>query len=101
MNVTKQVTKQVAKDVTRVDIVAPNEVRRALTAGGDFRGDVAFQHDVNALLARIEQAAIPWRSLAEATPSEVARTRTLDGIGLAPLVVERLPRVERRAGRSR
>jgi hypothetical protein len=107
---------------TKIEIVASGDVRRSLTREGDLRGDVAFQNDVNALLARVEQMAVPWRALSDATPGRPsrrivaeatpmpsrtvegtapARTRTLDGIGLAPLVVSNLPRVRvaRRAGR--
>jgi hypothetical protein len=106
---------------TKIEILASGDVRRALTPEGDLRGDVAFQNDVNALLARVEQLSVPWRALADATPGEpprrivaeetplprvvaaavTARTRTLDGIGLAPLVVANAPRVTvaRRAGR--
>jgi hypothetical protein len=109
----------------KIEIVASSDVRRALTPAGDLRGDVAFQNDVNALLARVEQLAVPWRALSEGTPSAPARrivadatplprvmglptpvrTRTLDGIGLAPLVISNAvasaPRVTaaRRAGR--
>jgi hypothetical protein len=101
----------------KIEIVASVDVRKTLNRAGDVRGDVAFQNDVNALLARFEQMAVPWRALTDERPSEparpiitdatpgpqplakqVARTRTLDGIGLAPLVVKNPPRV-RRAGR--
>ena len=72
---------------------------KSLTNADDFRGDVAYQNDVNALLARVEQMQMPWRSLADlnpapltsaivadTTPLPVARAR----IGrLAPLVVTR------------
>jgi hypothetical protein len=113
---------------TKIEILASGDVRRALTPEGDLRGDVAFQNDVNALLARVEQLSVPWGALADATPGaepprrivadatplprvvglsapaatpQATRTRTLDGIGLAPLVVANVPRlnVARRAGR--
>jgi hypothetical protein len=84
------------------EILAAGEVRRSLADGSDIRGDVDFQNDVNALLARVEYLQMPWRSLSDIEPAPmssaivpdatplpvVARTRTLDGIGrLAPLVV--------------
>jgi hypothetical protein len=97
----------------KIEILASGDVRRALTPEGDLRGDVAFQNDVNALLARVEQMSVPWRALSDGTPSvsprrvvadatplprlsgvtgvmglpTPMRTRTLDGIGLAPLVI--------------
>ncbi|HVZ75167.1 MAG TPA: hypothetical protein VHJ20_22450 [Polyangia bacterium] len=114
-------------DEKRIEILAPGDVRRALTRTGDVRSDVAFQNDVNALLARFEQMAIPWRALSDTTPTEPSRpiitdatpaprvmevrpanaeaprmglptprrTRTLDGIGLAPLVVKNPRRAAR------
>jgi hypothetical protein len=90
----------------KIEILASSDVRRALTPEGDLRGDVAFQNDVNALLARVEQMSVPWRALAEGMPSAVPqrvvaglpmglptplRTHTLDGIGLAPLVISKVP----------
>jgi hypothetical protein len=85
----------------KIDIVASVDVRRSLTDEGDLRADVAFQNDVNALLARVEQVAVPWRALSDSIPLSPARARTLGGIGLAPLVVERVLRATtiRRAGR--
>lgn len=113
----------------KIEILASSDVRRALTPEGDLRGDVAFQNDVNALLARVEQMSVPWRALSDGTPGAAPqrvvadatplprvvglpmglptpmRTRTLDGIGLAPLVISKAvakaPRTTaRRAGRS-
>jgi len=57
-----------------IRVLAATEVRRSLTADGDLRGEVDFQNDVNALLARVEQWQMPWRSLSDLSP--------------APLVVE-------------
>ena len=82
-------------------ILAAGEVRRTLADGLDIRGDVDFQNDINALLARVEHLQMPWRSLsdlnppplasaivADTTPLPVARARPLPGIErLAPLVV--------------
>jgi hypothetical protein len=92
-------------------ILAANEVRRTLTDGRDVRGDVDFQNDINALLARVEYLQMPWRSLSDLSPAPlpsaivsdatplpvVNRTRTLDGIGrLAPLVVAQRASAARR-----
>jgi hypothetical protein len=84
-------------------ILEAGELRRIL-ADNDIRGDIDFQNDVNALLARVEHLQMPWRSLSDLNPAPLAsaivadttplpvaattRTRTLAGIGrLAPLVV--------------
>jgi hypothetical protein len=86
-------------------ILAAGEVRRTLADGRDIRGDIDFQNDVNALLARVEYLQIPWRSLsdlnpaplasaivADNTPLPVARSRALPGIErLAALVVAPRP----------
>jgi hypothetical protein len=98
-----------------MEILAAAEVRRSLADGSDIRGDIDFQNDVNALLARVEYLQMPWRSLSDLNPAplasaivsdatplpvvkDVKRTRTLDGIGrLSPLVVSarHLPAVRR------
>jgi hypothetical protein len=44
------------------------EVRRSLVAWGDIRNDVAFQNDVNSLLAGLERIEPPWRSLGANLP---------------------------------
>ena len=85
---------------TATEILAAGDVRRKLADAGDVRGDIDFQNDVNALLARVEYLQMPWRSLSDLSPGPLPsaivpdatplpiRTRTLDGIGqLAPLVV--------------
>ena len=36
------------------EIISIAEARRALTNNGDIRSDVAFQHDVNRLLATLD-----------------------------------------------
>jgi hypothetical protein len=94
-------------------IVTAGEVRRRLADGRDVRGDVDFQNDVNALLARVEYLQMPWRSLSDlepaplpsaivpdATPLPVARPQrapTLDGIShLQPLVLNRSAAAARR-----
>src|SRR6516225_3385710 len=88
------------------EILAAREVRRSLADGRDIRGDVDFQNDVNALLARVEYLQMPWRSLSDLEPAPlpsaivpdatplpiVQRSRTLDGVGrLPPLVVAARP----------
>jgi hypothetical protein len=83
-----------------VEILAAGQVRRTVVDASDIRGDIDFQNDVNALLARVEHLQMPWRSLSDLSPAPLAsaiqadatplpvRTRTLDGIGrLSPLVV--------------
>jgi hypothetical protein len=51
-----------------IRIVGPAEVREALTSEGDIRGDVAFQNDINRLLAWFEESPLPLRALAEIEP---------------------------------
>jgi hypothetical protein len=50
-------------------ILTAAQVRRSMTPDGDLRGDIAFQHDVNALLARVEQWQMPWRSASDISPA--------------------------------
>lgn len=71
-----------------IKIVATREARRALT-GGDIRDEVAFQNDINSLLARLEEPQLPLRvdygaadpagyaaaALAVAVPSFSRRTK--------------------------
>ena len=86
------------------EILAAGEIRRSLTPSGDLRGDIAFQHDVNALLARVEQWQMPWRSAWDISPaplgsaivSETTPMPRLVGpqIGrLSPLVVTATPAI--------
>ena len=86
------------------EILAAGEIRRSLTPSGDLRGDIAFQHDVNALLARVEQWQMPWRSAWDISPAPLASpivsettpmpTLVRPSIGrLAPLVVAPRPPV--------
>jgi hypothetical protein len=49
----------------QIRIVAPTEVREALSAEGDIRGDVAFQNDINRLLAWFDEFPLPLAALAE------------------------------------
>jgi hypothetical protein len=47
----------------RVRIVTAAEARRALTKEGDIRDEVAFQNDINTLLARLEETKVPLKAL--------------------------------------
>ena len=53
----------------QVQILTAAEARRALTKG-DIRGEVAFQNDINTLLARLEETKIPLRALSLPQPSQ-------------------------------
>jgi len=50
-----------------VRIVTAAEARRALT-NGDIRDEVAFQNDINTLLARLEETRVPLRALSHPQP---------------------------------
>jgi hypothetical protein len=50
-----------------VKIVTAAEARRALT-DGDIRSEVAFQNDINTLLARLEETKVPLRALSHPQP---------------------------------
>ena len=52
-----------------VRIVSAAEARRVIT-NGDLRSEVAFQNDINTLLARLEETKIPLRALAVPQPSQ-------------------------------
>jgi len=47
-----------------VEIVTAREARRVLT-GGDLKSEVAFQNDINTLLARLDEKQPPLRALSE------------------------------------
>jgi hypothetical protein len=51
-----------------MQIVRAADVRRSLTVPGDVRSDVAFQNDINALLARFEELKVPWLPLSGTLP---------------------------------
>jgi len=51
----------------QVRIVTAAEARRALT-NGDIRSEVAFQNDINTLLARLEETKVPLQALAGPQP---------------------------------
>ena len=52
-----------------VRIVHASEVRRSLTRAGDIRGEIGFQNDINALLARFDEVRVPWQALSGPTPT--------------------------------
>ena len=51
----------------QVRIVTAAEARRALTKG-DLRSEVAFQNDINTLLARLEETKMPLLALSRPQP---------------------------------
>ena len=51
-----------------VRIVTAAEARRALT-NGDIRSEVAFQNDINTLLARLEETKVPLLALSRPQPT--------------------------------
>ena len=51
----------------KVQIVTAAEARRALTKG-DIRDEVAFQNDINTLLARLEETKLPMQALSRPQP---------------------------------
>jgi hypothetical protein len=50
-----------------VEIVMAREARRVLT-GGDLKSEVAFQNDINTLLARLDEKQPPLRALSNPQP---------------------------------
>ena len=50
-----------------VEIVTAREARLVLT-GGDLKSEVAFQNDINTLLARLDEKQPPLRALANPQP---------------------------------
>lgn len=53
----------------QVRIVTAAEARRALTKEGDIRSEVAFQNDINTLLARLEETKVPLLALSRPQPT--------------------------------
>ena len=53
-----------------VRIVTAAEARRALT-DGDIRSEVAFQNDINTLLARLEETKVPLTALSRPQPGRL------------------------------
>lgn len=50
-------------DFPEYDIVAAAGVRRAVVPSGDIREDIAFQNDINLLLARLDAGNTPLKAL--------------------------------------
>jgi hypothetical protein len=46
--------------IAEVEVLPAQSVRSSLTTPGDIRSDIAFQNDINNLLARIEEVKLPW-----------------------------------------
>jgi hypothetical protein len=46
--------------IAEVEVLPAQSVRSSLTTPGDIRSDIAFQNDINNLLARIEEMKLPW-----------------------------------------
>jgi hypothetical protein len=53
-----------------VKIVTAAEARRALT-DGDIRSEIAFQNDINTLLARLEETKVPLLALSRPQPGRL------------------------------
>ena len=47
-----------------VEVLPASAVRRSLSSASDIRSDIAFQNDINNLLARIEEVKLPWKAAA-------------------------------------
>jgi hypothetical protein len=77
-----------------MEILAAGQVRRALADARNIRDDIAFQNDVNALLARVEHLQMPWRSLSDISPAPLASAIVADE---TPLPVVLRPQVARMA----
>src|SRR5262245_6717932 len=58
-----------ARQPLQASVVRAIDVRRSLAGPGDVRADVAFQNDINSLLARFDEVKIPWVSLAGVSPT--------------------------------
>ena len=50
-------------ELPEYDFVAAAGVRRAVVPAGDIREDIAFQNDINLLLARLDAANPPLKAL--------------------------------------
>ena len=49
------------------EILAARDVRGSFSPAGDIRSDVAFQNDVNSLLARLDRWVLPWTGMSDDT----------------------------------
>jgi hypothetical protein len=52
--------REVSMKIADCLVLPAQNVRSSLTTPGDIRSDIAFQNDINTLLARIEEAKLPW-----------------------------------------
>jgi hypothetical protein len=52
--------REVSMKIADCLVLPAQNVRSSLTTPGDIRSDIAFQNDINNLLARIEEAKLPW-----------------------------------------
>jgi hypothetical protein len=55
--------------IVQMQIMRTSDVRRTLTEPGDVKSEIAFQNDINALLARFEEVKVPWLPIAAALPA--------------------------------
>jgi len=53
-------SREVSMKIADVLVLPAQNVRSSLTTPGDIRSDIAFQNDINNLLARIEEVKLPW-----------------------------------------
>jgi hypothetical protein len=53
-------SREVSMKIAEVLVLPAQNVRSSLTTPGDIRSDIAFQNDINNLLARIEEVKLPW-----------------------------------------
>jgi hypothetical protein len=67
MGVAEFVSRGADMNDPEVRIVTAAEARRALTKG-DLRSEVAFQNDINTLLARLEETKVPLLALSRPQP---------------------------------
>src|SRR5262245_47138914 len=55
--------------VAQMQIMRTADVRRSLTPPGDLKADIAFQNDINALLARFDEVRVPGLPVAGTLPT--------------------------------
>jgi hypothetical protein len=53
-------SREVSMKIADCLVLPAQNVRSSLTTPGDIRSDIAFQNDINNLLARIEEVKSPW-----------------------------------------
>lgn len=73
---------------SQMQIVRAIDVRRSLTVPGDVKTEVTFQNDINALIARFDEARVPWLPLGGTLPAlqvTLVPDATPIPIGLKPL----------------